>query len=449
MQRYLKQLKPTEFEDIIVMLALYRPGPMSLIPEYIARKKGQKKVEYLHPKLKDILKKTYGLLVFQEDLMFIAQKLAGFTLAEADVLRKAVGKKIMSLLMAQKEKLIGGMKKNGIQEHIARKIWEWILPFARYGFNRSHSCAYATIAYQTAYLKAHFPVEFMSALLTSEKADVERIGDLIGECKKMGIEVLSPDINESWRNFTVIPKKKQIRFGLLAIKNVGSNVVNAIVDERKESGPFKSTDDFISRISSKDLNKKSMESMIKAGVFDELAERNQLLANLEKILEWNRENKKIRASGQKGLFDGTKISFNNKIHLEKTAPATKSERLTWEKELLGLFVTSHPLEDFQSILEKKATKISDLSSHFVNRRIRIGGIISKIKKIITKTGKPMLFMDLEDLSDKIEVVVFPGVIEKNPSLFQENKIVFVSGRIDKRTDTPKLICEGIEEIIEG
>lgn len=448
-QRHLKQLKPTEFEDIIVMLALYRPGPMSLIPEYIARKKGQKKVEYLHPKLKDILKKTYGLLVFQEDLMFIAQKLAGFTLAEADILRKAVGKKIRSLLMAQKEKLIEGMKKNGIQEHIARKIWEWILPFARYGFNRSHSCAYATIAYQTAYLKTHFPVEFMAALLTSEKADVERIGDLIGECKKMGIEVLPPDINESWRNFTVVPKKKQIRFGLLAIKNVGSNVVNAIVDERKESGPFKSTDDFVSRISSKDLNKKSMESMIKAGVFDELAERNQLLANLEKILEWNRENKKIRASGQKGLFDGTKISFTNKIHLEKAAPATKSEMLTWEKELLGLFVTSHPLEDFQAVLEKKATKISDLGSHFVNRRIRIGGIISRIKKIITKTGKPMLFMNLEDLSDKIEVVVFPGIIEKNPSLFQENKIVFVSGRIDKRTDTPKLICEGIEEIIEG
>jgi len=448
-QRYLKQLKPNEFEDIIVMLALYRPGPMSLIPEYIARKKGKKKVEYLHPKLKDILKKTYGLLIYQEDLMLIAQKLAGLTLSEADTLRKAVGKKIRTLLMAQKEKMVKGMIKNGIERHIAQKIWEWVIPFARYGFNRSHSCAYATIAYQTAYLKTHYPVEFMAALLTSEKADVERIGSLIGECKKMGIEVLPPEINESWRNFTVVPRRKQIRFGLLAVKNVGSNVVEAIVSQRKERGPFKSIDDFISRVSSKDLNRKSMESLIKAGVFDKLAERNQLLVSLEKILEWNRENKKIRAAGQRGLFDGTEITFNNKIHLQSADPATKSERLSWEKELLGLFVTSHPLEDFQAVLEKKATKIADLGSYIIGRRIRIGGIISKIKKIITKTGKPMLFMDVEDLSDKIEVVVFPRAIEKNPTLFQENKIVFVSGRIDRRADSPKIICDTIEEIIES
>jgi len=450
MQRYLKQLKPTEFEDIIVMLALYRPGPMSLIPEYIDRKKGKKKVEYLHPQLKDILKKTYGLLVFQEDLMLIAQRLAGFSLSDADILRKAVGKKIKPLLLAQKEKLIKGMKKNNIDERIAQEIWEWVLPFARYGFNRSHSCAYATIAYQTAYLKVHFPVEFISALLTSEKADVERIGFLIDECKRMNIEVLPPDINESWRNFTVVPHKKQIRFGLFAIKNVGQNVAEAIVEERKINGPFKSIDDFIVRIDSKDLNKKSLESMIKAGVFDRLAERNQLLFNLERILEWNRESKKIKTGGQKGLFDG--IMSTSKMHLEPTSPSTKSEKLTWEKELLGLFISAHPLEDFQNILDKKTTKICDLSSlspAHRHRHIRIGGIISKIKKIITRNGKLMLFMNLEDLSDKIEVVVFPGIIEKNPAVFKENKIVFVSGKIDNRGDTSKLICENIEEIIEN
>ena len=381
--------------------------------------------------------------------MFIAQKMAGFTLSEADVLRKAVGKKIMSLLLAQKEKLIQGMKKNGIEEYTAKKIWEWVLPFARYGFNKSHSTAYATIAYQTAFLKANFPIEFMSALLTSEKVDVERIGSLIDECKKMGIEVLPPDINESWRNFTVIPKKRQIRFGLFAIKNVGSKIVEAIVSERKDNGSFQSIDGFVSRISSKDLNKKSLESLTKAGVFDKLIERNQLLFNLEKILEWNRESRKIRSAGQRGLFDGTKVTFSNKISLQPTDPATKNEKLSWEKELLGLFVSSNPLEDFKIILEKKATKISELNAGFINKRIRIGGIISKVKKIITKTGRPMLFMSLQDLSDKIEVVVFPGIIEKNPGAFRENKIVFVSGRIDNRGDTPKLICENIEEIIEA
>ncbi len=446
-QRYLKQLKPTEFEDIITMVALYRPGPMSLIPEYIARKKGKKQVEYLHPSLKEILEKTYGLLIYQEDLMLIAQKLAGFTLSEADILRKAVGKKIKSLLMAQKEKLIQGMMKNGIEQRIAQKIWQWILPFASYGFNRSHSCAYSTIAYQTAYLKAHFPVEFMAALLTSSKADVERIGFLMQECKRMDIEILAPDINQSWRNFTVIPNKKQIRFGLLAIKNVGSNIVESIVQERKNKGFFQSIDDFILRISSTDLNKKSLQSLIKAGAFDKLAERNLLLFNIEKILDCSRENQKILTTGQKGLFEGMK--FNNKLHLQPIEAATKRQKLAWEKELLGLFVSSHPLEDFQDILEKKATKISSLVPALTNRHVRIGGIISRIKKIITKTGRLMFFMTLEDLSDRIEVVVFPTIIEKNPTAFKENKIVLVSGRVDRRSETPKLICENIEEIMEA
>ncbi len=456
MQRYLKQLKPTEFEDIIAMVALYRPGPMQLIPDYIAGKHKKKKIEYLHPKLKPILESTYSIPVYQEQIMKIAQELAGFSLSEADVLRKAIGKKIKKLLMDQKEKFIEGAKNNGIDENITQKIWYWIEPFARYSFNKSHSTCYALIAYQTAFLKAHFPVEFMASLLTSEQADVERIGFLIEECKKMGIEVLPPDINESLRNFTVVPGKNQIRFGLLAIKNVCHNIVEAVVEERKRGGPFQSIDDFISRINSKDLNKKSLESLIKAGVFDRLAERNQLLVNLERLLEWSRENQRIRTNGQKGLFDGIKLT--NKINFEEAKPATKNEKLAWEKELLGLFVSSHPLEGFRKLLESKVMKISELISNFTSRqffrqnlggRVKIGGVISKIKKIITRNGKPMLFMNLEDLSDKIEVVVFPGVIEKNPSLFQENKIVLISGRIDVRDGVPKLICEDIEEITES
>jgi len=445
-RRYLKQLKPTEFEDIVAMIALYRPGPISLIPKYIQRKEKKRKIEYLHPKLKPILKNTYGIMIFQEQLMQIAQKIAGFSLAEADVLRKAVGKKIKSLLLSQKEKFIQGAIKNEVKKEAALKIWNWILPFARYGFNRAHSCSYATIAFQTAYLKAHYPIEFMAALLTSEKADTERIGFLITETRKMGIEVLPPDINESFRNFSVIPKTKKMRFGLFAIKNVGENVVNSIISERKAKGPYKSIDDFISRMEPKALNKKSLESLIKAGVFDKFAERNQLLSNLEKLLERCRENQKITISGQKTLFDETKLKSN--LNLPSAEPATKSERLNWEKELLGLYVTSHPLEDFQKILEKKAMKISELTPFLDNRRIRIGGIISKIKKILTKNGKPMLFMNLEDLTDKIEVIVFPRMIERSPSLFQENKIVLISGRIDVRGGVQKLICEKVEEILE-
>ncbi len=284
------------------MIALYRPGPMSLIPDYIKRKTGKTKIEYIHPSLETILKPTYGIMVFQEQLMQIAQELAGFSLTDADILRKAVGKKIESLLIAQKEKFIDGAIKNGVKREIASKVWNWILPFAKYGFNRAHSAAYATIAYQTAYLKAHYPVEFMSALLTSEKSDTERIGFIIDECKKMKIEVLAPDINESFRNFSVVPKTNKIRFGLFAIKNVGENIVNSIISERKADGPYKSITDFISRIDSQVINKKSLESLIKAGVFDKFAERNQLLHNIERLLNYARENKKQKISGQKKSF---------------------------------------------------------------------------------------------------------------------------------------------------
>lgn len=448
MQRYLKQLKPNELEDIIAMVSLYRPGPMQLIPDYIARKNKKQKIDYLHPKLKPILENTYGICIYQEQVMKIAQDLAGFTLSEADVLRRAIGKKIRKLLLAQKEKFIRGCEKNNIKKHIAEQIWNWIEPHAQYSFNRSHSTAYATIAYQTAYLKTYYPAEFMSALLTAERNDLERIALLIEECKRTGLQVLPPDINESFTFFSVVPKKNQIRFGLAAIKNVGTNIVEIIVKERKEHGSYKSIEDFVSRINSRDLNKKSMESMIKAGVFDKMEERNQLLHNLEKLLDYSRENQKTKMNGQNGLFD--KMGFNNKIHFDKTKPALEKEKLAWEKELLGLFVSSHPLESMEKILSKKVSTIAKVSDDNSNRniKVKIAGIISKIKKIITRTGKPMLFVNLEDLSSKIEVVVFPNTIEQNPTVFQENKIVMVSGRTDSRDGVPKIICEEVEEIIE-
>jgi len=448
MRKYLKQLKPSVFEDIIAMVALYRPGPIALIPEYIQRKHKLKKVEYFHPKLEPILSSTYGLPVYQEQIMQIAQKLAGFTLSEADILRKAIGKKIEKLLFSQKEKFINGMKDNNIDEKIAQKIWDWIEPFARYSFNKSHATAYATIAYQTAYLKARYPIEFMSALLTSEKNDVERIADLIGECKKMGIEVLAPDINESFRFFSVIPKKNKIRFGLLAIKNVGSNVVEAIISERKERGHFKSISDFISRIDAKVLNKKSMESLIKAGVLDNLEDRSKLLYNLEKILNTGREIQRNKINGQKNLF-GEKFHSGSDIKLEETETIRDQEKLRWEKELLGLFISSHPLEGYKKIFEKNTSPIKELNNVPWGQKIRIGGIISSIKKIITKNGKPMLFVKVEDLTDKVEIVVFPKIMEKNLTAFQENKIVIITGKVDRRDDSPKVICDEVEEIIES
>jgi len=446
MTNYLKALKPSNFEDIVTMIALYRPGPMELIPSFIRRKHKKEKIEYLHPKLEPILKETYGIMVYQEQLMKVAQELAGFSLAEADILRKAVGKKIKSLLLEQKEKLIQGMIKNGIKKETAEKIWQWILPFAKYGFNRSHSVAYATIAYQTAYLKAHYPVEFMASLLTSEKNDVDRIAFLIEECKKMGIKVLPPNINESLKNFTVIPGENKIRFGLLAIKNVGENIIDVIVKERKENGPFKSITDFIRRVNSKDLNKKSMESLIKAGVFDELGERNQFLKNLESLLEYSREIQKIKKNGQQGLFDNNE-KFNHEITLIKTKPATIFEKLSWEKELLGLYISSHPLESFKKILEQKTLSLAKITTNLINKRIRVGGIISGIKKILTRNGKPMLFVKLEDLTDKKEVVVFPNIIERNPTAFQENKVVLIQGRVDNRNGEVKIIADQIEEVI--
>ena len=447
MKRYLKELHPTTFEDITAMVALYRPGPMQFIPDYISRKHSGQKIEYLHPKLEPILKDTQGICIYQEQLMKIAQEVCGFTLGEADVLRKAVGKKIKDLLDAQEQKFVDGAVKNGASRKVAKELWNWILPFASYGFNKSHSAAYATIAYQTAYLKAHYPVEFMASVLTSERNDVERIAFLIDECKKMDVEVLAPNINESLKNFTVVEGKNQIRFGMLAIKNVGVNIVDAIVEERKTNGPFKSIGDFIYRVKSKDLNKKSMEALIKAGAFDKFEERNKLLQNLEKMLEIARENNKNGNSNQIGLFANSAVKITHTIKLDPATPAGNFEKLGWEKELLGLYVSSHPLNDFKKLFEKRTTPIIKVDASFVNKKIILGGLISSIKKIITKKGQPMLFMKLEDLSGKMEVVIFPNLLERNPVALQENKIVFIAGRVDDRNGEIKLVADDVQEII--
>ncbi len=449
MKRYLKDLKSTEFEDIVAMVALYRPGPMQFIPDYIDRKHGRQKITYIHPKLEPILRNTQGIMVYQEQLMKLAQEIAGFTLGEADVLRKAVGKKIKALLDAQEAKFIDGAVKNGIAKKVAEELWQWILPFAAYGFNKSHSVAYGTIAYQTAYLKAHYPVEFMASVLTSEKADVERIALLIEECKKMDIEVLAPNINESLKNFTVVPGQQKIRFGLLAIKNVGENIIDTVALEVKTNGKFTSISDFIHRVASKDLNKKSMEALIKAGAFDEFAERNQLLQNLEKLLEIARENQKNKNTGQIGLFaSAPAIMKTTEIKMDAAEPAKMLEKLNWEKELLGLYVSSHPLNGFRKLFETRTTALAKIDQSMVNKKVIIGGLITTAKKIITKTGKPMLFIKFEDLTAKTEVVVFPNLMESKGQILAENKIVFFAGRVDDRNGEIKIVADDVQEIVQ-
>ena len=447
MKRYLKQLKPTKFEDVIAMVALYRPGPMEFLPQYIKGKANPTIIRYIHPELKPILENTYGIMVYQEQLMKIAQKVAGFSLSEADILRKAVGKKIIELLLEQKEKFINGAINKGTSKEVAQRLWEWILPFARYGFNKSHSTCYAMIAYWTAYLKVHYSVEFMAAVLTSEKNDTEKIANLISECKKMKIPVLPPDINESFKYFSVVPDEHKIRFGLLAIKNVGQNVVEAIVKERKANGPYQSITDFIGRVGSKNLNKRSLESLIKTGAFDEFEERNKLLSNMERLLEWSREQQKNKDSGQKGLFDSVQTK-ESPLTLEDAPPASKGEKLIWEKELLGLYISSHPLEEFKTILTKKTLSLNRVALSVSGRTVKVGGIISGIKKVITKKGQPMLFVKLEDYTDKVELVVFPTVTAQNQETFQENKVVIVKGRVDNRSGEPKVICNDIQELIK-
>jgi len=452
MRRYLRELKPTELEDIIAMVALYRPGPIELIPSFINRKHGREKVKYLHPKLEPILEKTYGIGIYQEQMMRIARDLAGFSLAEADTLRKAIGKKIKVLLGAQKEKLLRGMMENGIDEPTAKQIWELFPPFARYGFNRSHAACYALIGYWTAYLKSHWPIEFMTALLNADSGDTERIAFLISEAQKNDINILAPDINKSFVNF--VPEEKNIRFGLLAIKNVGLNIVQAIIEERQRGGPFQNFSDFLIRVRHKDLNKKSLESLIKVGVFDSLnTDRAELLAKIEEILAFSQNIKRSLNSSQISLFGANYQASPGLFKKELNgngAPIPDKEKLSWEKELVGLYISGHPLNQFSEKLKNNRIKpikelLADKRGVNGNSR-RIAGVISNVKRIISKLGQPILFAKIEDLGGGLEVIVFSDTLAKNPTVWRENNVVIVEGRLSWRNNEPKFICQQAVEL---
>jgi len=460
MKRYLRELKPTGFEDIIAMVALYRPGPMEWIPDYIAGKHAKKKPVYLHAKLQPILAKTYGVAIYQEQVMQIARDLAGFSMAEADVLRKAMGKKIAKLLNEQKEKFIDGCVKNGIPSELAGTIFTFIEPFAGYGFNRSHAACYAMIAYQTAYLKAHWPTEFMAALLTSDQQDIDRIAIEIDECRRMGIEVTSPDINQSFSTFTVVTSgteknlavkaeetPKTIRFGLKAIKNIGEHIADVIIAERKAHGPYKDMTDFLERVNDKDLNKKSLESLIKCGGLDAFGERGQLLFNMDNLLNFNKEMNKSRSNGQVSLFsDSPMLAATQTIKLEPAPKAKQSEKLAWEKELLGLYISEHPFTEFKPFMNSQVTQMAELSKHLKDYQIIIAGVISKVQKIITRTNEAMLFVKLEDLSGSLEILVFPSLLKETSAIWQEGKIVLCQGKLSDKDQELKLLTNRAIEL---
>ncbi len=456
MKRYLKELKPSEFEDIVAMVALYRPGPMEWIPDYIAGKHGHKQLTYLHPKLEPILKKTYGVAIYQEQVMQMARALAGFTMAEADVLRKAVGKKIIKLLEEQKEKFIEGCVKNGINSNLAKKIFSFIEPFAGYGFNRSHAACYAMVGYQTAYLKAHFPTEFMAALLTADQQHIDRLSVEIEECQRMGIDVMRPDVNESYELFTVISadkgkfrakdgqlkeNKDAIRFGLNAVKNIGGNIAKVLIKERKINGPYKSISDLLERVIDKDLNKKSLESLIKSGALDDFGERGQLLGNIEMMLTYNKESAKNASNGQTSLFaDTPSAGLSQGITLESFPSVNKQDMLAWEKELLGLYISAHPFADYREYVDEFVEPLKNLSLNSQNKIVTVGAIITKIQKIITRTNKSMLFVKLEDDTGNIEALVFPNLFKSTYDIWKVGKAVVVQGKISDKDQDIKLLA---------
>lgn len=435
MRRYIKELKPTRFEDIIAMISLYRPGPMEWIPQYIKGKHHPETVRYLHPSFESILKETNGVAIYQEQILQIARDFAGFSLGEADILRKAVGKKIPTLLNEQKEKLVKGAVSKGHQERFAVEVFEKVIePFAGYGFNKAHAACYAMISYQTAYLKAHYPTEFMAALLSADADNTDRIILEINECNDMGIAVLPPSISESFLNFTVVDKKT-IRFGLAAIKGLGEGTVAEILNVRKQ-GKFSSLEDFLRRVPSKLLNKKTIEALAYSGALDDFGDRKILAFSYDELSKFSKYAQEVNAQGQTDIFGIMTDSPDNKIsfELKNVPPATNMERLTWEKEYLGLYVSGHPLKGLRKYLAKKVLLIDQLTKKQISKTVKLGGLLTQIKRVFTKAGSYMAYASLEDPTGRIDVVIFPKVYSQFQQILKDDHLFMMEGRLDLRRD---------------
>ncbi len=447
MTRFLKELKPSSIHDINAMVALYRPGPMESIPQYIERKHNARLVSYLDPRLKDILERSYGVVTYQDDVLMIAITLAGYSWLEADKLRKAMGKKIPEVMEAEKEKLQKGFMEYGKLSHQkAEQLWKLIEPFAAYGFNKAHAASYGKVAYQTAYMKANYPEEYMSAVLTADSGDVEAISLTITECERMGIRILPPDVNESFSGFSVVPGESTIRFGLTTIKNFGEGIADAIIEERKAHGPYTSLSDFLRRVQNKNLNKKSLESLIMAGALDRFMSegggRGQLLANAEAMLTYSRAEGEAVARAQDSLF-GSAPGANDFV-LAPSEDAPVMQRLAWEKELLGIYVSGHPLQSYKEELAKRPSIASVKADNRQGIPAVIAGIIDESKQILTKKGDHMAFMKVTDLTDSIEVVVFPDLLKEKKDVCVPQRIVAVKGRYSLRNGTPSIVAEAVK-----
>jgi DNA polymerase-3 subunit alpha len=450
MTRYLKELAPSQIDDINAMVALYRPGPMEMIPEYIKRKHNTRLVRYLDPRMKDILDLSYGVITYQDDVMMIAIKLAGYSWLEADKLRKAMGKKIPEVMAAEKGKLMEGLLKNGMTEKKAEELWALIEPFAAYGFNKAHAASYGNLAYKTAYMKANFPVPYMTAILTAESGDVERVAEIINECKKMDIEVLAPDINECFGGFTVIKnedktKLDKIRFGFYTIKNLGVDISDAIIEERKTRGNFSSMENFLERVQHRNLTKKSLEALIKSGAMDSFGDRGVFLQNMEELLEFNKSFGKVDKN-QGSLFGGD-MAPKSQLKISDAEHASQEEKLSWEKELLGLYISGHPLERVKDKIEKSGVSLKKLQdSGHKNMTVVCAVIIENVKKLITKKGEQMAFVKISDLDGSMEAVVFPETFRQFANILVENKCVALRGKINIRNDEKSITIESLKEI---
>ncbi|WP_314666310.1 DNA polymerase III subunit alpha [uncultured Selenomonas sp.] len=446
MTNLVKDLQPKGFVDLIPTVALYRPGPLGsgMVTDFIDGLHGKKEVVYMHPLLEPILKETFGVVLYQEQVMQIVQVLAGFSLGQADLLRRAMGKKKHDLLMAQKEIFLQGCAKNGLETSLANHIFDLLTHFADYGFNKSHSAAYGLLAWQTAYLKAHYPVEFMAGVLTSIMDKTDKIPVYIQLCRQMGIKILPPDINSSAATFGI--EDGAIRFGLAAVRNVGENAIVSMERVRAEGGKFRSLVDFCARVDMRAVNKRALESLIKCGAFDSIGtERNQLLASLDAAMQDAARRQRDVLSGQGGLFGEETMEEVQQIAVSADVPpSTARERLTWEKEATGFYITGHPLDDYSDTLSALLS-IGEIPNTVRKDRqlVRIGGILTSTKRFTTKKGDTMLFAELEDFSGKIEVTVFPRVFYAHVSALEPDAIIVVEGRVDTTGEEPKLLAEEI------
>ncbi|MEX2045694.1 MAG: DNA polymerase III subunit alpha, partial [Chloroflexota bacterium] len=441
MRRHIRDLKPDRVEDVMAMVALFRPGPMDYIPAYIRRKHGQEAVTYAHPLLEPVLRKTYGVMVYQEDVMAVTQALAGFTMSQADVLCFAIRKKIREKLDAQKMKFVEGCLRNGVHADVIELVWKDFEPFARYGFNRAHAAIYGVIAYHTAYLKANYTLEYMTAVLSSDMGNSERIAIAVAECRRMGIAVLPPDVNESEFGFAIT--SKGIRFGLGAVKNVGEGAVEGIVEARRAGGRYRSLDDFCGRIDLQRCNKRVLESLIKCGALDAFGEpRQSLLDRLDSVLATAQREQRDRESGQVGLF--ASLGLGDELARQPVAPgpeAPRRELLGWEKELLGIYLSEHPLQQMAERMGDVVTAYLAELKEAVDELVTVACVVTSARKHITKEKKLMMFAQVEDLTGTVEVTVFPRTYEATAALWRADEILLVLARVEQRDEAPKLLCE--------